>query len=135
MPDGSGGTLYSADGGKTWMSEERYRAQYVWGDGLDVEWWTAEEYAAWLEQEKQDLQSCIGDRAYTASTGWFTWDQAKVDEAVALYESILEDIRNGALYSKTVRDENGNVLEDVALGSDAPMNAVVASCFEIGGTK
>ena len=132
MLDENGNMLYSADGGKTWMSEERYLAQYGngWGDGWDVEWWTPEDYAAWLEQEKKELQECIGDRAYTASTGWFTWDQEKVDETIALYESILEDIQNGALYSKTVRDRDGNLLDDVALGSDGPMNMVVASTFD-----
>ena len=107
---------YSVDGGKSWLSEEDYRARYG-GSDWQVEWWTAEDYAAWLEEEKQMLQSIIGERGYTGGEGWFTWDQKRVDETVALYESILEDIKNGALYSKTITDKNGGTVEDAALGS------------------
>ena len=67
-----------------------------------VEWWTAEEYAQWLEQEKLALQDAIGAQAWTSHDGWFTWTQEKVDETVAMYEQILEEIQNGALISKTV---------------------------------
>ena len=114
-----GEVLELLDGEKTWMTEDRLHAQYGndWGDGWQVEWWTADEYAAWLEQEKQDLQDLIGGRAYTGGDGWFVWDQQRVDETIALYESILEDIRNGALYSRTIRDQNGNLVEDASLGS------------------
>ena len=83
-----------------------------------MEWWTAEEYETWLEQEKKDLQEIIGERGYTASTGWFTWDQKKVDEAIALYEEILENIKKGALYSKRVLDKDGNEMGDISLGMD-----------------
>lgn len=106
-----GETQYSVDGGKTWQSQEDY------GSDWQVEWWTADEYAAWLEEEKQVLQSIIGERGYTSSEGWFIWDQARVDEAIALYEGILEEIRNGALYSKTITTGDGSVVEEVALGS------------------
>lgn len=127
----NGEKFYSVDDGETWMNEERYQAQYgSWGDDWQVEWWTYEDYKAWLEEEKAALQSIIGERAYTSSDGWFMWDQEKVDEAIAMYESILEDIRNGALYSKTIIDKNGDEVEDVALGSDGPLNAVVTSTFD-----
>ena len=127
----NGEKLYSVDGGKSWMSEERYQAEYgSWGDDWQVEWWTYEDYKAWLEEEKAALQSIIGERAYTSSDGWFTWDQKKVDETIAMYEGILEDIKNGALYSRTIIDKNGSEIEDVALGSDGPMNAVVTSTFD-----
>lgn len=114
----NGDKLYSVDGGNTWLSEERYHAEYgSWGDDWQVEWWTAEDYAVWLEEEKQALRDIIGERGYTGGDGWFIWDQDRVDETIALYESILEDIKNGALYSKTIVDKNGSVVEDVALGS------------------
>lgn len=122
----TGEKLYSVDGGATWMSEERYQAGYGgWGDDWEVEWWTYEDYKAWLEQEKKDLREIIGSQGWTPSTGWFTWDQAKVDETIAMYEGILEDIKNGALYSRTITDKNGNEVEDVALGSDGVMIATV----------
>lgn len=117
--DENGNTLCSVDGGKTWMSEDRYHAEYGdWGENWQVEWWTAEEYETWLEQEKKDLQEIIGERGYTASTGWFTWDQKKVDETIALYEEILENIKKGALYSKRVLDKDGNEMGDISLGMD-----------------
>ena len=126
----NGEKLYSADDGKTWMTEERYHAEYdSWGDDWQVEWWTYEDYKAWLEEEKAALQSMIGEQGYNGTDGWFTWDQKKVDETIALYESILEDIRNGALHSKTIIDKNGREVEDVALGSDG---FVIASTFEEG---
>lgn len=127
----TGEKQYSVDGGETWMDEERYQAQYGrgYGDDWQVEWWTAEDYALWLEEEKEVLQSIIGEKGYNSTDGWFTWDQERVDKAVALYEGILEDIQKGALYSKTITDKNGNVLEDISLGSDGPMDMFTATTF------
>ena len=117
--DENGNTLCSVDGGKTWMSEDRYHAEYGdWGENWQVEWWTAEEYEDWLEQEKKDLQEIIGERGYTGGDGWFVWDQKRVDEAIALYEEILENIKKGALYSKRVLDKDGNEMGDISLGMD-----------------
>ncbi|MDE7262773.1 MAG: peptidoglycan DD-metalloendopeptidase family protein [Oscillospiraceae bacterium] len=132
MSNGENGeTLYSVDGGKSWMSGERYQAEYgVWGDGWQVEWWTYEDYKAWLEQEKKDLQEIIGSQGWTPSTGWFTWDQQRVDESIAMYEEILENIKNGALYSRVILDKEGNEVEDAMLGSDAPLDMVITSVFD-----
>lgn len=115
----NGEKQYSVDGGKTWLDEDRYHAEYGgWSDSWQVEWWAAEDYAVWLEEEKQALQSIIGERGYTGGEGWFTWDQKRVDETIALYESILKNIENGALYSKAIiTDSNGTVMEGVALSS------------------
>lgn len=107
---------YSVDGGRSWMSEQAYRHAYG-GSDWQIEWWTADDYAVWLQEEKQALQSVIGERAYTGGEGWFVWDQKRVDEAIALYEGILEDIRNGALYSKSITDQNGNAVEEIMLAS------------------
>ena len=125
--DENGNTLCSVDGGKTWMSEDRYHAEYGdWGENWQVEWWTAEEYEDWLEQEKKDLQEIIGERGYTGGDGWFVWDQKRVDEAIALYEEILENIKKGALYSKRVLDKDGNEMGDISLG----MDGFVSTCDE-----
>lgn len=76
----------------------------------DIEWWTADEYAQWLENEKEELQDLVGKNAmaYTPSDGWFVWTQERVDEAIALYERELEFIRGGGKLSKPSKD--GSVL-------------------------
>lgn len=66
----------------------------------DVVWWTADEYEKWLEQEKKDLQECLGYKVWTSSKGWFVWTQDLIDEAIAQYEDVLDDIKNGAKVSK-----------------------------------
>lgn len=121
---------YSVDGGRTWLSEEDYHAWYG-GSDWQVEWWTAGDYALWLEEEKQALQSIIGERGYTGGEGWFTWDQKRVDETIALYESILENMKNGALYSRTITDKNGSVVEEVALGSGTLAEAKSYTYYEL----
>jgi len=117
--DADGVTYYSWDEGKTWtpMTEEEFAAAYP---DSEVEWWTAEEYSAWLENEKQELQSAIGSQGWTASTGWFTWTQEMVDETIAEYEKILAMIENGYLVSKSVDGD-----EDTLIMSGGPMQATV----------
>ena len=73
----------------------------------DVEWWTAEEYAKWLDEEKEVLQSMIGEKAYTGGDGWFVWTQEKVDETIALYEDNLHKIKDGMKLSKSSDDAVG----------------------------
>ena len=73
----------------------------------DVEWWTAEEYAKWLDEEKEVLQSMIGEKAYTGGDGWFVWTQEKVDETIALYEDNLQKIKDGMKFSKLSDDAVG----------------------------
>ena len=73
----------------------------------DVEWLTAEEYAKWLDEEKEVLQSMIGEKAYTGGDGWFVWTQEKVDETIALYEDNLQKIKDGMKLSKSSDDAVG----------------------------
>ena len=96
-----GKTYYSFDGGKTFepLTEEEFAARFP---TPKVEWWTYDEYKEWLENEKVELQDMIGERAWTSSRGDFVWTQEIVDESIAMYESILEDIGRGMLYSKTI---------------------------------
>lgn len=72
------------------------------GGGPVVEWWTAEEYEAWLAQERVDLQAMLGEKGWTPSLGEFVWTQEQIDEAIALYEDTLAQIRAGVRVSKTV---------------------------------
>lgn len=115
--DENGTTYYSFDDGETWtaMTDEEFAAAYP---TPRVEWWTAEEYAAWLEEEKKNLQDMIGSKGWTSSTGWFTWTQEMVDETIAEYEEILKKIEDGYLVSKSVDGD-----ENTMLMSGGPMQA------------
>ena len=96
-----GKTYYSFDDGKTFqpLTNAEFEALYP---TPDIEWWTYDEYKAWLDNEKVALQSLLGETAWTGSDGSFVWTQEKIDETIALYESILKDIQNGMMVSKTV---------------------------------
>ncbi len=98
-----GKTYYSLDEGRTWtlMTDAEFNAASSWNE---VEWWTAEEYAAWLEQEKAALQSIIGERGWNPTDGWYTWTQEIVDEAIARYEQTLKNIQAGQKISKPTAD-------------------------------
>ena len=122
-----GKTYYSFDGGKTFtpMTDAEFEQAYP---TPDIEWWTYDEYKAWFETEKKNLQEMVGERGYTNTQGWFTWTQEMVDETIAMYESILEDIKNGMMYSKSV-DGDEDVLvsynpADVALGTSDPEKSI-----------
>ena len=95
-----GRTYYSFDGGKTFepLTDAEFEARFPTPDAV---WWTYDEYKAWLDNEKVELQSLLGQ-----TSGDYTWTQQKIDETIALYESILKDIQNGVLYSKTVDGSN-----------------------------
>ena len=118
-----GKTYYSFDNGKTFtpMPDAEFEQAYP---TPNIEWWTYDEYKAWLENEKKTLQEMVGEQGYTNTQGWFTWTQEMVDETIADYESILEDIKNGIMYSKSVDGEEDVMVSynrmDVVLGtSDA----------------
>ena len=104
-----GKTYYSFDDGKTFepLTDEEFEARFP---TPNVEWWTYDEYKAWLDNEKVQLQSLLGEEAWTSGDGSFIWTQEKIDEIIALYESILEDIQNGILYSKTVDGQDDVML-------------------------
>ena len=106
-----GKTYYSMDDGNTWipMTDEEFSAASGWDN---VEWWTAEEYSAWLEREKVDLQSIIGSKGWTPSTGWFTWTQEMVEETIVQYEQTLRDIQAGQKISKPTSDGDTMILYD-----------------------
>ncbi len=116
-----GKTYYSFDDGKTFepLTDAEFEARFP---TPNVEWWTYDEYKAWLETEKVQLQSLLGEEAWTGGSGSFIWTQEKLDETIALYESILEDIKNGILYSKSVDGQDDVVLSynpaDISASAD-----------------
>lgn len=116
-----GKTYYSFDDGKTFepLTNAEFEARFP---TPDVEWWIYDEYKAWLDNEKVQLQSLLGEEAWTNSDGSFIWTQEKIDETIALYESILEDIQNGIQYSKTVDGQDDVMLSfnpaDISASAD-----------------
>lgn len=88
---------------------------------LNVTWWTADEYRAWMENEREVLLELAQEEAwaYTGSDGWFQWTPEKVEETMALYESILRQIEDGALVSKTVDGSEDTMLMQSIPNDDA----------------
>lgn len=100
-----GKVYYSPDNGKTFVPLEEENV--LWAQV--IEWWTYDEYAAWLENEKTELQAMLGEKGWTGGRGEFVWTQEIIDETIAMYEKILQEIKDGMLYSKSV-DGNDSVL-------------------------
>lgn len=100
----------------------------IFAEKTSVEWWTYDEYAKWLDNEKKELSKIIGSQSWTPSTGWFTWTQEKVDETIARYEEILEQIKAGYKISKTVDGSSDIML--MQNPSDYDVNAETAVTSE-----
>ena len=103
-----GKTYYSFDDGQTFtpLTDAEYEKLYpTQSMEWDIEWWTYDAYKAWLENEKVQLQSMLGERG-TVNGEEFVWTQEKIDETIALYEETLQDIKNGMMYSKTVNGQD-----------------------------
>lgn len=97
-----GKTYYSVDNGQTWLEGDVFAEA---GYDLDrVDWWTAQEYEQYLEELKQEYQSMLGEKSWNPTEGWYTWDQARIDAAIAASEQLLQEIRDGKLVSKPTAD-------------------------------
>lgn len=83
-------------------------------DGLDIVWWTAEEYEDYVEQQREGMAQLVaeGASAWTNHDGWFVWTQERMDEAMALYEQTLSEIRRGVHVSKTVNGSDDVVIHE-----------------------
>ena len=116
-----GKTYYSFDDGKTFqpLTDAEFEALYP---TPDIEWWTYDEFKAWLDEEKVQLQGMLGEKGWTGGEGAFVWTQEKIDETLALYESILADIKNGIMYSKTVDGQDAVMMSynpaDISTSTD-----------------
>lgn len=121
-----GKTYYSFDGGKTFeaMTDEEFERRFP---TPNVEWWTYEEYAAWLEQEKVNLQAMLGETGSTGGRGEFVWTQEIIDETIAMYEGILQEIKEGIMYSKSVDGDENLMMSynpaDIESGTGKPVEA------------
>ena len=67
-----------------------------------IEWWTVEEFEAYMAQTRKELEEMAqtGERGYTSTDGWFTWTQEKVEETMAVYEEMLDELGHGVKISK-----------------------------------
>ena len=117
-----GKTYYEFWDGTT-MEESEYLKKYPMPE---VEWWTYEEYKEWLDNEKKELQSMLGSTG-SINGEKFTWTQEKIDEAIAMYEEILQEIKDGVKYSKTVNEEGDPLLSEAqAAPSDTETSVEMA---------
>lgn len=100
VDENDGRTYYSWDDGKTFvpLTDAEFEEKFP---TPKIEWWTYEGYKEWLENEKEQLQSVIGEKAWVNGKE-FIWTQEMIDETIADYEETLEQIRNGMMISKSV---------------------------------
>ncbi len=119
-----GKTYYSDDNGQTWESGEDFDVRF--GE-TDIEWWTAEEYETWLEEQRKEYQSMLGERTWSPSKGWVTWDQATIDEALSGNEQLLQEIKDGKMVSKPMWD--GDTV--ITYGYDPRAAETVAECSAV----
>lgn len=116
-----GKTYYSFDDGKTFtpLTDAEFERLYP---TPDIEWWTYDGYKAWLDNERVQLQSMLGEKGWTSGRGDFIWTQEMINETISLYEGILADIKNGALYSKSMDGQDDVLVSynpaDVAASTD-----------------
>lgn len=131
---------YSDDGGKTYMTEQEFMDKYgfdslCWND--EIEWWTYDEFKEWLENEKKELQKCLGSSFRTPSRGEVVWTQEEIDSAIAMYEDMLENIKNGALYSKNLDGDmilcsgTANGEYDSAVSMAAESGNIISSAYYV----
>lgn len=99
--DTDGGRI-STDG-KNWIAEADYEKNNT---APDVQWWTADEYEAWMNEQKKEMESLIGtgDDWYDGQGVFHEFTKESVDAMMSSYEETLESIKNGVLYSKDSGD-------------------------------
>ncbi len=95
--DTDGGQI-SVDG-KNWVAEADYEKNNA---APDVQWWTADEYEAWMNEQKKEMESLIGtgDGWYDGQGVFHEFTQESVDAMMDSYKETLESIKKGVLYSK-----------------------------------
>ena len=95
--DTDGGKI-STDG-KKWIAEADYEKNNA---APEVQWWTADEYETWINEQKSELESLIGtgDGWYDGQGIFHEFTRESVDAMIEGYKETLENIKNGVLYSK-----------------------------------
>ena len=85
--------------GKNWVDEADYEKNNT---VPDVQWWTADEYEAWMNEQKKEMESLIGtgDGWYDGEGVFHEFTQESVAAMMDSYKGTLESIKKGVLYSK-----------------------------------
>ena len=122
--DTDGGQI-SVDG-KNWVAEADYEKNNA---APDVQWWTADEYEAWMNEQKKEMESLIGtgDGWYDGEGVFHEFTQESVAAMMDSYKGTLESIKKGVLYSK----DNG----DGDTYSMIPPTEDVVSSYSVDVTK
>ena len=122
--DTDGGQI-SVDG-KNWVTEADYEKNNA---APDVQWWTADEYEAWMNEQKKEMESLIGtgDGWYDGEGVFHEFTQESVAAMMDSYKGTLESIKKGVLYSK----DNG----DGDTYSMIPPTEDVVSSYSVDVTK
>lgn len=131
--DTDGGQI-SIDG-TNWQSQSDYNKSYP---TPQVEWWTADEYEAWITEQQKELEALIGtgDGWYDGQGTFHEWTQESVNAIIDEYQKTLENIKGGTLYSKgTINGDSLSVTpptEDVVSNYSADIIKENGSSFQIG---
>lgn len=112
--------------GKNWVDEADYEKNNT---VPDVQWWTADEYEAWMNEQKKEMESLIGtgDGWYDGEGVFHEFTQESVAAMMDSYKETLESIKKGVLYSK----DNG----DGDTYSMIPPTEDVVSSYSVDVTK
>lgn len=99
--DTDGGQI-STDG-ENWIAEADYERNNA---APNVQWWTADEYEAWMNEQQKEMESLIGtgDGWYDGQGVFHEFTQESVDAMMSSYKETLESIKNGVLYSEDSGD-------------------------------
>ena len=118
-PD-DGKTYYSFDEGTTFepLTDEEFEARFP---TPNVQWWTYDEYKAWLADEKEQKQNHLGETD-RVNGHKFTWTQEEIDKTIAMYEDVLADIKRGVMYSRSVDGQDQLIMSydpaDISTSTD-----------------
>ncbi|MBT9839954.1 hypothetical protein [Blautia sp. MCC283] len=112
--------------GKNWVDEADYEKNNT---VPDVQWWTADKYEAWMNEQKKEMESLIGtgDGWYDGEGVFHEFTQESVAAMMDSYKGTLESIKKGVLYSK----DNG----DGDTYSMIPPTEDVVSSYSVDVTK
>ena len=89
-PD-DGKTYYSFDDGKAFepQTDAEFGALYP---TPNIEWWTYDEFNAWLDEEKVRLQSIVVETGEVNGRK-FTWTQEEIGKTIVLYPEMLAAVK------------------------------------------